>query len=309
MRLVFIAGWMRSGTTLFTELLGSCAGALAVGELTQLWAALDRGNPCSCGHPVPECPIWSAVAAQVLERHDIGPGASTSYLEFHDIVAGVMRTRRMPMLRKLRRGAPEVFPHDVRRVVDVMSTVFQVIEEASGATVTVDSSKRAVALFVFGLVPDLDITPLHLVRDPRAVAFSESRASTWDGVSQALAPPGRKLIPSALGWSASWLTCHLIGHGFPGYRELRYEALAAHPAAVLSSVASGLAVAPPSFPTERSVQLAPSHVVDGNPSRFGSRLRTITADERWRAGMSTKDRLVVTLITAPFQLARKVTGQ
>lgn len=309
MRLVFVAGWMRSGTTLLTELVGSSPGALAVGELATMWTALERDDPCSCGQSVRSCPLWSVVAAEVAERHAIGEGRTTSYRDFAAVVAGVLRTKRLPGLRRLRRTDPGAFPADVRRVAEVMQTVLQTIAAASGCDVIVDSSKRPAAMIMFGLVCGVELTPIHLVRDPRGVAFSESRRRQWAGVKAHLAPPGRGVLSSAISWDLTAVLCHLVGRRFPGYRLLRYERLTAQPLETMAALSAGLGLAPPPFTTAAAVQLAPSHVVNGNPSRFGARLRTISADERWRSELPVLERLSVAALTAPVRVAFGLLGR
>lgn len=217
MRLVFVAGWMRSGTTLLTELIGSAPGALAVGELSTMWTAMDGDEPCSCGRSVLSCPLWAAVATEVAEGHDIGAGRGTGY------------------------------------------------------------------------------------RD-----FSESRQRQWAGVKPQLAPPGRGVLLSAAYWVVTSVLCHLVDTRFPGYRLLRYERLTARPRETLATVSGGLGLDAPPFVTADAVQLAPSRVVNGNPSRFDGRLRTISTDERWRTQLPVTERVSVGVLTAPVRLALRL---
>lgn len=302
MRLVFIAGWMRSGTTLLAELVGSCPGALAVGELTQMWSALDQDKPCSCGQPVSRCPIWGVVAQRVQALYGIGPAGPNSYVEFDALIRPVMRTRRLLALRRLARDRPEEFPEQVRRFVEVMQTVLEVVSEVSGCQVIVESSKQAAPLVAFRLLTDVPLASLHLVRDPRAVAYSESRQGQWVGVKQEFAPPGHSVVRSAALWSTTLILCHLAGRKIPGYRLLLYERLAVDPVGTMTSVAAGLGLEPPQFVGSHTVCLAPGHLIDGNPSRFGSRLREIRIDERWRMQQPRTERIAVTFLTAPVRL-------
>lgn len=310
MRLVFVTGWMRSGTTLLGELLGSCPGALTVGELTHIWRAYDREDPCSCGELVFSCPVWGVVAEVVRSRHGIGsgPDTSTSYDEFHRLVFGIMSLWRVPGLARLHADRPERFPADVARFVEVMRTVFEVVGKVSGDARIVETSKSPAALLCFGLLPELQITPVHIVRDPRAVALSESRSRRWDGVSDRLIPRGRSVLRSAIYWSVFVPLCHLIGRSYPGYQVLRYERLAARPQPTVTSLASALGLAPPTFPAPDLVQLSESHLIAGNPSRFGGRVREIKVDERWRTGLVRSERLAVSLITAPVRLLLRAIG-
>jgi len=61
-RVLYIGGLGRSGSTLIERLLGQVPGVCAVGELVHLW---DRGitedERCGCGEPFRQCPFWSQV--------------------------------------------------------------------------------------------------------------------------------------------------------------------------------------------------------------------------------------------------------
>lgn len=310
MRLVFVTGWMRSGTTLLGELIGSSPGALTVGELTHIWRAYHRKDPCSCGKQVADCPIWGEVAEVVRARHGIGdgPAASTGYLEFHELVFRIMTIWRVPGLRRLRADQPEKFPADVARYVEVMRTVFEVVGNLSGDARIVETSKSPAALLTFGLLPELQITPVNIIRDPRAVALSESRARHWEGVNDVLIPRGRSVLRSAVYWSVFVPLCHLIGRRYPGYRSLRYERLAAQPESTVTSLAADLRLTPPTFLEATVVRLSESHLIAGNPSRFGGRERQIKADERWRTGLSRAERRTVSVVTAPARLLLRAIG-
>jgi len=307
-RLVFVTGWMRSGTTLLGELLGACPGALTVGELTHIWRAYHREDPCSCGELVSACPLWGVVAEVVRSRHGIGagPDAAISYDEFHQLVFGIMTIWRVPRLRRLRPDRPDQFPPDVARLVEVMRTVFEVVGKISGDARIVETSKSPAALLTFGLVPELQITPVHIVRDPRAVALSESRSRRWSGVSDRLIPRGRSAVRSSIYWSVFVPVCHLIGRGHPGYRLLRYERLAARPQPTMTTLAAALGLTPPTFLAPTIVQFTESHLIAGNPSRFGSRIREIKVDERWRTGLTRSERSAIILITAPVRLVLRL---
>ena len=61
-RLLFIAGWGRSGSTLLDRILGQVPGVFSAGELRDIWrrgALEDR--LCGCGSPFRECAVWRKV--------------------------------------------------------------------------------------------------------------------------------------------------------------------------------------------------------------------------------------------------------
>ena len=68
--IIYISGAGRSGSTLLDIVLGNHPDAFSLGELLFLGSngIIDK-EPCSCGKPVPECPLWKEViTAWELER-------------------------------------------------------------------------------------------------------------------------------------------------------------------------------------------------------------------------------------------------
>ena len=67
MKILFISGWGRSGSTLLDRLLGQIEGFHSAGEIRYLW---DRGllddRPCGCGQPVRRCEVWSQALTSYL---------------------------------------------------------------------------------------------------------------------------------------------------------------------------------------------------------------------------------------------------
>jgi hypothetical protein len=242
--------------------------------------------------------MWGAVAKQVMSVHDIGPSGAISYAEMNTLVSRVMNKSRLPTLLRGRTRNSDQLGDDIRRLVEVMRTVLTVVTKVSGCQVVVDSSKSAMTLAAFGLIPDLEITPLHLVRDPRAVTFSQSRQHQSPGVDQHLDASPRGPWYSALRWAGNSVLCHFVGRGFSGYRLLSYEHLATDPRDTMASVSNNLGLQPPVFLEPNLVQLESGHVLFGNPSRFGPRVRAIKLDERWRTEMPRSTRMAVTILTA-----------
>ncbi len=61
-KVIAIAGWDRSGSTILAEVLGSADGVVSVGEVNNLWqrGILDN-HLCGCGEPFAQCAMWSEV--------------------------------------------------------------------------------------------------------------------------------------------------------------------------------------------------------------------------------------------------------
>ena len=161
----------------------------------------------------------------------------------------------------------------------------------------VDSSKSAVDAYVLRRFTSLDLRIVHLVRDPRAVAWSWARR-------KAGGQPG-SLLPtmSPVASSRQWLVRNLAVEGLlkPDFR-LRYEDFAAAPRDAVGRIQAAVDSSPGRtavFAGTR-VTLGPNHTAAGNPSRFAIGDVAIGPDDEWKARMSASARRNVVLCTFPL---------
>jgi Sulfotransferase family len=280
-RVLYIAGSGRSGSTLVTTLLGQLHGVLAAGELRYLWQrGAVENRPCGCGVPFGECPVWMAVMKEV----DADPSGIAVRLRHR------LRMRRLPGLL-WRRRVPN-HPDDA-----TLAAVY----EAVGGKLVVDSSKLPPYGALVAGLPGVDLRVLHLVRDPRAAAFSwrRRRGLDGDGDAQLMSrPPVAKAALLWLVWNAS---AALLWRRSGRYLRVRYEDLVADPAATIQRIAAFAGVAGDlPFIAPGTVRLAPTHSVAGNPSRHRSGEVRVAPDTEWVRGLSGAAFTLVTLITAPL---------
>jgi len=67
MKVVYVCGYGRSGSTLLGRLLAARAGATVVGEATNLSSQPFLSQAvCSCGSPYPTCEYWASVHQRLL---------------------------------------------------------------------------------------------------------------------------------------------------------------------------------------------------------------------------------------------------
>ncbi|HEX5365424.1 MAG TPA: sulfotransferase [Acidimicrobiales bacterium] len=288
-RWVVVAGFGRSGSTLLGMLLAE-GGGFHCGELHLLWEALVGGATCQCGAPVAACEVWAAVAAEA--RAELGlrsDGEGAAIMEH--------RLRRRHLLAP-RLPAPRPAELALRAATE------RATERVTGASLLVDTSKLSSVLWTAGHL-DRPLTAVHLVRDPRAVAFSQSRPKP-DPSRAGGALPRRPVVASAVDWWRGHLTTervvrHLAGQGrLAGAWRVRYEDLVADPEAYVRRLVPpaarrwGAAVTGPAAPAVTG----PQHAVAGNPVRFGR--APVRPDDRWRTEMAAGPRALCTVLTAPM---------
>lgn len=297
LRLLFIAGFGRSGSTLLSRMLGQAPGSHAMGEIVHLWKrGLRENEACGCGQPFLSCAFWTAVGQEAFggwDQVDVDAVLATQ--------AAVERDRYLPWL--LRPGLNPRFAADLGRYTEVLGSLYRAIQVVSGASVLVDSGKHVTSAFLLRHLPDIDLRIVHLVRDSRGVAHSWTKVMRRSGVGDSAYMARWQPTQTAL----RYLLYNSLLHGLQlaGRPQLlvRYEDLIAGPQRELAKVwrfCGVTAVNEPSFSDDGSVELLENHQVGGNPMRFRIGRVSLIADEAWRESMPVRSRILVTALTWPL---------
>lgn len=285
---VFVAGTGRSGSTLLDVMLGSLDGLVSGGELKWYWArGLLQGRRCGCGVPSPECPFWTAVRAELPDRDPH---------EVNSLYGTVARTRHAMFAAAGRQHELGPLPAIVGELYDALRTV-------SGAQMVVDSSKSPAALLVALQASPL-VHVIHLVRDPRAVAYSNVRPKRSDSVENALI---RTLTPghSTRKWAAWNALTERIAPSATSYHRIRYEDLVADPVSVLGPVLDRIGIESP-LPVRTDhdgaavASLETSHAIGGNPSKFDVGEIPLRLDDQWIDAARWTHQATATLWSLPL---------
>lgn len=292
---LYLAGSGRSGSTVVTTLLGQLPGFFAAGELRYLWSrGVQEDHVCGCGEPFGACPVWTAVMARTDPRgRGDAAGIGRRLLQR-------LRVLRVPLMlgrRALGRPAVPRHPDD-----EVIASLYRALADATGARVIVDSSKLPPYGLLLSRLPGVQVHVLHVVRDPRATAFSWMRSkASRDRDDETLMPRQRPVKSSLLWLLWNLLTALAWRAGDARVSRFRYEDFVRSPREVLTPVLRSLGADPSDLPflDEHTVRLAPTHAVAGNPNRRDSGAVRLRPDLEWQNAMRTRDRLLVTALTCP----------
>jgi hypothetical protein len=289
-KVIYIIGSGRNGSTLLSRLLGQVPDCCSVGEIRSIWTRLLDDNYCGCGEPFSQCPFWS----RVVERA-FGDEQGFDPAEVRETALRLDRVRRLPAL--MRSAGPE----DLERLRALLSKLYDAVSAESGCDVIVDSSKTFGHLAILQAIPGIELIPVHLVRDPRGVAYSWGRKKARPDHQRGAAYM-RQYSPAK---TAMMWYLNLLADVVPSSKPLavRYEDLAEAPQQVLESILEaadkrgGDSLA---FLDGHTADLQPVHSVAGNPSRMTTGPIEIALDEEWRRSMKTSQRLTVTCLSAPL---------
>lgn len=271
--------------------LGEIEGFFFAGEVRYLWQrGLVERRLCGCGQPLVECDFWTAVLTRAF---------GSAQLDAPAIAAEQRRAIRMRRLPSLLAGRAAASPSHLER----LSRVYRAIADEAGTRVIVDSSKLPSYGYLLRSAPSLDVRVVHLVRDPRAVAFSWQREKAQPDRGDAGLMQQRSPAATALMWTLVNATApRLLGGGSDRFVGVRYEDFADRPHDTVTkilAVAGATDVAPP-FVGERAVHMSGNHSVAGNPDRLDARHVEIRPDREWTARISRADSIVTTAGSLPL---------
>jgi len=293
-KILYIAGWGRSGSTILGNVLAQVPGFFHGGEIWFLgqegWR--ERGY-CGCGKEFDQCELWSPVldklegifGKRALDNLQRDP------VKTRDLVTLILSGHlTMPRARE-------------EKIVGVFRQLYGLAAATSGATVVVDSSKSPIYARLVQDMGDFDLHIVHLVRDPRAAAFSWRRRK-YDPTR------GRHLVRRGLVISSLlWMIWNVSIEGIwnrrtyrARYLRVRYEDLAERPQPVVRRILEFVGE-PASLDVVSGkgvVRLRPTHTLAGNPLRLEHGQVEIRKDEEWRTSMKWHHKALIAALTWPF---------
>jgi len=292
LKVVYIAGYGRSGTTLLDIALGQQPGVVSTGELTALARHVWREREfCACRHRADECGFWGAVMSAWLNGR---PGDAVD-----NYGRQLARSEWLFDPRRLlwRFGASRAG----RAYSEATSSLLSAIAEASGSSLIVDSSKlpgRAAALMS---IEDVEVYVVHMVRDGRGVGWSMMkpyRRSVEAGIQKELKP--KPLWYTAMRWVSVNLGAEILRKRLPRERSIRvrYEDFVADPEGIVKSIMS-LVGQDYDVPEQGAEMMRPQHQIAGSRHRMQEEIR-INKDIGWTSQMPPAMRGLFSILTAPL---------
>lgn len=289
-KVIYIAGAARSGSTILTRTLGELNNTFAPGELRLIWErSFQRNDPCGCGTPFHDCELWREIADDAfggLDRID------AQYMIDHQ-----PRLRHMPLM--LMPGRETLVARQFQGYIRALDRFYTSISIVTQSRIIVDSSKSPLYGFLLGFVPSVDTYVVHLIRDPRGVQYSRLRRR--DRRVHERRRPGVTL--SALMWNLRNASQEaLTWKSGTRYLRIRYEDLIDDPIHTIENIKSFIgepAIGLPSI-TDDEIRLNPNHSIAGSETRADSGVVRLRLDAAWRTELSHWSRVVVTAVTFPF---------
>jgi hypothetical protein len=253
MRLIYIAGTAHSGSTLLDLMLNAHPDIVSVGEVLKLNRRTKRKRSgrekftlCSCGAPISQCEFWARVDARIREAD----GRRLDELELQDHQV-----------------------NDSSRTDN--SVLFKGISHVSGKNVVVDSSKLPQRLAQLMSLDEIDVYPIHLVRDPKGQLASV--IDQWG------------LFRGIVNYEVVHLHIRRLLKQVP-HSVVRYEELVRNPKVTLDAILKPLGLR--FHPRQLDWADQAKHSVAGNHLRMKT-TSELVLDERWKQRLSRLQRLTI----------------
>ncbi len=315
-KVLYVVGAARSGTTLLSVVLDHLSGFFAGIEIENIWQGLTGNIPglkCGCGKPYVECELWQTI--------------------FNDAFGGIERVNPRELLRSqmankgrlsdllpFNRTKQRYQQASFKDYCVATEALYRAMQNVTHSRVIVDASKGLPYLQFLSTLHSIDLYVLHIVRDPRGVVFSQlhnprSAFSQENNLNRVMYKglSLSKIISTptltAIRWARLNVTAELLSHQWGDkYMRIRYEDLVANPKFVLGKVIEftgedqdQLSSQLP-LTSEHEVLLGENHSVGGNRMRFQRGVTELRLDEKWKSEMKPLYKVLVNLFTWPVLL-------
>lgn len=300
LRVLYIAGIGRSGSTLLNRTLGATPGFFAGGELMHFFGrGVTQNELCACGNLFRECDVWGNVIREL--REIASPACAAKIDPFrHAVTEG----RHLPTMI-LSPWKPPSLRHHLAEYKTTVLRLYRTVQRVTGCRVLVDSSKNLSYARILQSIPELRIFIVHLVRDVRGVTYSMSKTIRRPGVpwrEEYLSRRGP--VPGSLLWMLANSAAESLRSRSDGYVRIRYTDFIRSPADTLRRMLR--MTGEPADPRRlahlngRTLRLDIQHILSGNPVRGQTGEIPLREDLEWREQMPPARRRLVTALTFPF---------
>lgn len=295
-KVLYVAGWGRSGSTILSNILGEIPGFFSTGEINNLWQrGLIENKLCGCQRPFLECDCWSAIINQAFGGVDqIDPYQIKKY--------ATLLTNTDLFLRWFS-GNEKRFATKYQDYLPILQRLYSATQSVSGCNFIVDSSKNPTHGYILSQTPDIDLYVIHLIRSPYGVAHSLMKKKVYDDdLRQPIYMEQHGPLRSTLIWSTWNLLIERLWQRNDRYLRVRYEDLLHSPQLTIRNILQFCQVENAKLPfvSEHDVCLGMNHNVSGNPSRFKTGRVHLALDDEWHSSLKLQHKLMIDFLCFPL---------
>jgi len=294
-KVLYIGGAGRSGSTLLEMILGNNPGFFSVGEVRFFWEYTTQENVvCGCGDALNACSFWLEVHRSMSAEKEM------NFSRMAKLSSQLNRTRNAPWITT---NIDWNLLPGYKDLLEGTRILYETIWHTSGKPVIVDASKVPSQLSLLRRIPQIDLRVIHLVRDGRAVAYSWSqrRKQELAKIANRSHMPQHSAWRSMLTWIIENYYTIRVSRGLPS-TLVRYESFVRDPISTLGGALHRLGFEDIDFGwlKHENLILNTTHSVEGNPIRFTKSGISISADAEWQQNMPAYIKLSLGLMGLPL---------
>ncbi|WP_170971069.1 sulfotransferase family protein [Ilyomonas limi] len=289
-KIIYIAGYSRSGSTILDILLGSHTKIFGTGELFYLFEDwLNGTRTCTCGAVYKDCSFWK----------DLKLPQGLSLQGAREIVQHVENRKYITALTN-----GKIAPDIIQKYTLIQTALYDYIFTTSGKDIVVDSSKTsrdmAGRFYALHQYTGFDVYVIHLVKNGLSVVESYvEKGRNW-----ALEGYGKNdrfaAARSSVGWFLGNAIAQRLGAKMPAnrYIQIKYEDLVAQPESVLQKIGAFVDtdLSEVIAMIQNGLPFRPKHNVGGNRLRLEKEIRFKKSYNSKKIGLSVYHRLIFKII-------------
>ena len=286
MKIVYVMGYGRSGSTLLDIMLGDNDNVITTGALSNyiLWA--DQNLNCACGQSVRSCDFWGNVIKDInFSNNDI------SLLMTMDSINSFFIFKNK---------------NYIDRYCQLTRTLFHSILYRSKKSTIIDSSKTARdSIFrplMLSKYCNFDLRPIFLVRDPRGVVFSAmNKHGSPEREKKDLT--FTRFLRTLISWNfTNFMTIIISKFFLRKFLFIKYEDLCANPINTLLRIKdfANIDVDNVINKINHGDSINIGHNLGGNRLRFSKKIDKIKLDNSWEVDMPILYRSIVKVVSYPL---------
>ena len=286
MKVLYLCSSQFSGSTLASFLLNLHDRIASIGHTMGWNYADDEDFRCSCGEKLDDCPLFRHVAAAYAENglhYDPRNLDTRIYLSDHgrmnQLLVGPLPILKWTPAELLRDALVRVVPpwrKTLKRQLGANRVLMQTVIDHLGAEIYLDNSHSPYRMRALARDAAFEVTPMHLIRDPRGVSLSLMSNSGYSS---------RDAVDS---WLKHQRSIYRIAAEIGEPVMVEYESLCRETDRELGRIHEALGLPHQSFGGDFK---------DGEHHILGNRMRltpgTVRLDERWRTDLDEADLKII----------------
>ncbi len=277
-RLYYIIGYPRSGTTLLGNVIGSMPEYIHVGEISRVWKTGEKSEipdrRCGCIKMIPECDFWVPVMQESFEQVKSETGEEIDNFR-------LARIRDRIIYEK------PVNDSDKELFTLFTGIFYRKIQEHSHADLIVDSSKDLSYAKFLESTGLFDITYIHIVRHIGGVGLSRQKKLKKETSGGKVKLNYKYFLYDLLNWVYMNRKISIFGKG-KKYHRISYDEFTFRPKELLmDKLDNDLSKI---FVNDHTFSSRNLHTVMGNRNRFKKGEIEIRKDRRWEKQLNGRDK-------------------